>query len=300
MLVLSLAQAQTNGVQEAAYRQMAQGATLGAWTSDLDAARALAKTRGLPLLLEFTGSDWCPSCKQVHDLVLTQPEWVTYASNRFVMVVVDFPRQTPQPSGLRERNEALGQAYGVEGFPTFVVIEPDGTNQIAQVRLSQRTTLYSFMRDVTEAQLDWPAYMDRFVAPLSPAQAAAYRQALADLRAVKREVAAWQETRPTVTPENQKRFEGYQSRLMLAGTQMSTLGRERAFAQLVPEAAAKQKALLARADAEIEQLDKLRIARRDLEDWLLAAPENTADNRQTLQRLLGHLETLQAEIAAAK
>ena len=300
-LALPAAQAQTNAPRDGgAYVLLEKGASLGAWTSDLDAARALAKTRGLPLLLDFTGSDWCPACMHVHDIVLTEPEWVAYASNRFVMVVIDFPRNTPQPPGRRARNEALGQAYGVEALPTFMLFAPDGTNRISQFQLQQGVTPYSFMRDVNEALLDWPAHVDRLVASLPPAQAEAYRKALAEFQAIKKEVADWQATRPKVTPENQKRFDKYQSRILLAGTELSALGRERTLGQLNPEGAARQKASLARTDAALERYEKLRVARRTLEDWTLAAPEDTADNRQTLRRLLGKIETLEAEIAAAK
>ena len=41
----------------------AEGAEAGVWTQDTDAGFALAKEAGLPILLNFTGSDWCYWCK---------------------------------------------------------------------------------------------------------------------------------------------------------------------------------------------------------------------------------------------
>ena len=35
------------------------GATPGEWTMDFDAAKSLAADTGRPILLNFTGSDWC-------------------------------------------------------------------------------------------------------------------------------------------------------------------------------------------------------------------------------------------------
>ena len=261
LLVLPVARAQTNGLVDGAFTVVDHGATLGGWTSDLDAARALAKNRGLPLFMEFTGSDWCPYCKVVHETVFTQSEWVAYASNRFVMVFIDLPRHTPQPAAIQERNEALARTYGVEGMPTFVLLAPDGTNQISQFRLNQETTLYSFMRDTTEALLDWPVTMDRFVAGLAPAQAAAYRQAFLEFKAIPKEFSAWQATRPQDTPENRKRLDSFQTRLMQAGVLMSQVGRERVFAQLDPEGAGAQKAALAKAGRG-QRRDRQQVRRR--------------------------------------
>ena len=43
----------------------ASGATLGKWTQDLDAAKKLAKEKDLPMLINFSGSDWCGWCKRM-------------------------------------------------------------------------------------------------------------------------------------------------------------------------------------------------------------------------------------------
>ena len=36
-----------------------EGAEPGVWTMDFEAAKKLAKEKKLPILLNFTGSDWC-------------------------------------------------------------------------------------------------------------------------------------------------------------------------------------------------------------------------------------------------
>jgi protein disulfide-isomerase len=46
-----------------------------------------------------------------------------------VLLKIDFPRQTPQAASERERNEALAQKYRVTGFPTIVVLRPNGTEK---------------------------------------------------------------------------------------------------------------------------------------------------------------------------
>lgn len=102
-----------------------------AWGSDLEAAKAKAKEAGLPVLLEFTGSDWCPNCIQLHKEVVPTAEFEAFAA-KHVLVSIDFPKRserTPEKiaadPGLKARM-ALKDAYKIEGFPTWIVLSPDG------------------------------------------------------------------------------------------------------------------------------------------------------------------------------
>ena len=51
------------GAAFAAEKPATEGAELGKWTMDAPAAQALAKEKGKPLFVNFTGSDWCGWCK---------------------------------------------------------------------------------------------------------------------------------------------------------------------------------------------------------------------------------------------
>ena len=41
------------------------------WLVDFAKAKAQSAKEGKPILMEFTGSDWCPPCKALHKNVLT-------------------------------------------------------------------------------------------------------------------------------------------------------------------------------------------------------------------------------------
>src|SRR5690606_23570210 len=56
------------------------------WMTDYHAALATAKAENKPVVLNFTGSDWCPPCKFMHAEVLTQKEFVDYADENAVLV----------------------------------------------------------------------------------------------------------------------------------------------------------------------------------------------------------------------
>ena len=97
------------------------------WLTSVPKAEALAKKENKLVLLDFTGSDWCSWCKRLDAETFSKPEFSDYASKNLVLVQVDFPAQKPQSAALKAANEALQAKYQVSGFPTLVVLKPDGT-----------------------------------------------------------------------------------------------------------------------------------------------------------------------------
>lgn len=97
-----------------------------AWLSDFRKAQAEAKASHKLLLLNFTGSDWCIWCKKLHAEVFTQPEFQSYAKDHLVLMTVDFPRGNPLTPEVKKQNVDLAVKYGIEGFPTIVVLNDEG------------------------------------------------------------------------------------------------------------------------------------------------------------------------------
>ncbi len=92
------------------------------WLTDLDAAKAQGVKEGKPVLVDFTGSDWCPPCKALHKQVFASAEFATFAS-RFVLVELDYPKSKPQPPELKAKNAALSSQFGITGFPTVLLLD---------------------------------------------------------------------------------------------------------------------------------------------------------------------------------
>jgi thioredoxin-related protein len=104
------------------------------WGTDIAAAKALAKKQGQPILLDFTGSDWCGWCIKMKKESLDQKEFTEFAQKNVVLVEVDFPNDKAKVSAeTRKQNEALQKQYKVSGFPTFVLIDADGKELGRQV-----------------------------------------------------------------------------------------------------------------------------------------------------------------------
>ena len=98
----------------------------GDWTEDVAQAQRIARDHGRPVLLDFTGSDWCSWCKKLDAEIFSTKQFKDYAKENLVLVAVDFPKAKPQSNAVKARNMQLAQEYRVEGFPTLVIVSADG------------------------------------------------------------------------------------------------------------------------------------------------------------------------------
>jgi thiol-disulfide isomerase/thioredoxin len=92
------------------------------WLTDLDAAKAQGVKENKPVLVDFTGSDWCPPCKSLHKVVFESPEFAA-AAKGYVLVELDFPRTISQPPELKAKNRGWQQKYAVNSFPTVLLLD---------------------------------------------------------------------------------------------------------------------------------------------------------------------------------
>ncbi len=96
------------------------------WETNLKKAQDQAKTSNKLVFLNFTGSDWCGWCIRLDKDIFSKPAFKEYASKNLVLVEVDFPREKEQNTDVRKQNQQLAQEYGVQGFPTIVVLNGAG------------------------------------------------------------------------------------------------------------------------------------------------------------------------------
>jgi thioredoxin-related protein len=96
------------------------------WLTDYNAAKAKAKSDNKLMLLDFTGSDWCGYCKLMQAEIFSKPQFQEYATKNLVLVELDFPRAKPQSDEVKKQNHKLAFEYEVEGFPTLIVLSPEG------------------------------------------------------------------------------------------------------------------------------------------------------------------------------
>lgn len=103
------------------------------WSTDFSRSLEQARADGKTVLLDFTGSDWCPWCIKFDHEVLETAQFASYAQSKLELVLVDFPRTQPQDAALKQANRALADRYHVTGYPTFVLVNYAGNELGRQV-----------------------------------------------------------------------------------------------------------------------------------------------------------------------
>ena len=93
------------------------------WTTDLEKAFEKAKAEKKSVLVEFTGSDWCPPCIAMRKNVFSQKEFITAASKKYILVELDYPKGDEAVS---EKNKPHAEKYKIEGFPTVILFNSEG------------------------------------------------------------------------------------------------------------------------------------------------------------------------------
>jgi thioredoxin-related protein len=96
------------------------------WHTDLNKAIELSNKQDKPMMLFFTGSDWCGWCKKLQKEVFTQAEFKKWAQDNVILVEVDFPSPSVQQAEeLKTQNRMLQQQFAVRGYPICYFVKAD-------------------------------------------------------------------------------------------------------------------------------------------------------------------------------
>ena len=91
---------------------------------EMDKAIEISQKTNKPIMLFFTGSDWCGWCKKLVKEVYKTSEFNTWARKNVVLVEVDFPRRNKLSSELTAQNNSLKQIFQPRGYPTVYFAKP--------------------------------------------------------------------------------------------------------------------------------------------------------------------------------
>lgn len=105
------------------------------WETDFEAAKIKAAKENKSILVNFSGSDWCGWCKKLDREVFRKKVFQQFAAEELVLVQLDFPRYKRLPAELEQNNTRLLRKFGVQGFPTVLLID-------SQERILLRTGYY--------------------------------------------------------------------------------------------------------------------------------------------------------------
>ena len=96
------------------------------WLTDFEEALKQAEAKKLPILADFSGSDWCGWCIKLDQEVFSTTKFQDYAKQNFILFLADFPRGKKQDAKTKEQNSKLVTKYKIQGFPTVLILSPSG------------------------------------------------------------------------------------------------------------------------------------------------------------------------------
>jgi protein disulfide-isomerase len=95
------------------------------WLSDLNEAIPLSINSKKPILLFFTGSDWCGWCIRLQKEVFHKEGFKTWTDENVILVELDYPRRKQLPIKIAQQNRELQQIFQVRGYPTVWLVNPE-------------------------------------------------------------------------------------------------------------------------------------------------------------------------------
>lgn len=102
------------------------------WLTNFKEAQKLAAKEKKPMLVNFTGSDWCGWCIKLHQEVFSKDDFKVWAKQKVVLVELDYPSEkVKQSKEIKNQNSALLEQYDIEGLPTVLFLDEKG-NKLAE------------------------------------------------------------------------------------------------------------------------------------------------------------------------
>jgi FAD:protein FMN transferase len=87
-----------------------------------------------PVLLIFSGSDWCLPCIQLNKTILSDSAFKRYAATNLILRTADFPQKKKLKPSEVTANEKLAEEFNPEGaFPLFLLVNPGKTIVVSLV-----------------------------------------------------------------------------------------------------------------------------------------------------------------------
>lgn len=264
----------------AAVKPDIEGAVPGKWTMDFAAAKKVAAEKKLPLLLNFTGSDWCSWCQLMDEKVFSQEKWAAYAKDSLLLVWIDFPNdKSLVPEKFVSRNNSLKDDFGVRGFPTFFLLDDNGVAKLGQLGADQEITPEKFIANINVLLKNRSSVVEALLKTLPEKTVQEYRDSAKKLTGAEAELkilmASYDKRRTELTQE------------IVAQTKRLDEIRLEARLKKLPEAKVEvYRTKKSRFDAVTAEIDA----------WISTKPERNEANNQKFGMWRKELESLQKEM----
>jgi protein disulfide-isomerase len=95
------------------------------WQTDANVTIQQSLQSGKPILMFFTGSDWCGWCIKLQKEVFTTDAFKQWVADKYLLLELDFPRRKKLDPNQTAQNNHLQQIFQVRGYPTVFLVQPE-------------------------------------------------------------------------------------------------------------------------------------------------------------------------------
>lgn len=120
------------------------------WMPSFKEAINKARTEKKPILVYFTGSDWCGPCIRLDENLFSTEEFKQFSDENMVLYKADFPKNkdlvTPENNAT---NQQLSSRYAQTSFPTMIMINDKGEVLGRKNGIYMTEYYYPFFKEIT-------------------------------------------------------------------------------------------------------------------------------------------------------
>lgn len=95
----------------------------GYWLENYAEVERMAAESGKPVILLFTGSDWCSWCQKLEGEIFSDDGFAAFASANWIWFKADFLQHSEVPEKLKAQNDELLERWNIEEYPTVIVAD---------------------------------------------------------------------------------------------------------------------------------------------------------------------------------
>ena len=97
------------------------------WENTFEEAISKADAEDKPILIYFTGSDWCGPCKRIDENLFHTEKFTNFSNENLVLYMADFPRNRDLVTKENKKiNKQLSKKYNQNSFPTMIMVDKRG------------------------------------------------------------------------------------------------------------------------------------------------------------------------------
>ena len=96
------------------------------WHELMVVAQRKSAQTGKPILVDFTGSDWCHWCVKLKEDVFETETFKKWAVENVILLELDYPKSVEQRPEIKQQNADMAERYNIDSYPTVLLLEANG------------------------------------------------------------------------------------------------------------------------------------------------------------------------------